>query len=79
MQFVKSKFDENLAALVLADSCRACKWVNAGVVAMVANRVSDGSTAVASGSSSRCRRCSLWRLAQQAACQMYVQTKVCRG
>ena len=47
-------------SLVGADSCRACRQVDAGVVATVANRVIYGCTAVVSGSSSRWSRCSLY-------------------
>ena len=75
---------KNLTALVLTgDSCRACKQVvDTGVVATVANTVSFGCSAVASGSTFRCRLvvALYWRFAQQASgVSKYVQIKVCRG
>ena len=63
-----------------ADSSRACKQVDTGVAGTVANTVNGVFTAVASGSTFRCSRCSLWAVCTARGLSKYVlQIKVCHG
>ena len=78
VQFVECKVDEKSYSTRTAHSCGACKQVDTGgVVATVANTVNGGYTAIASGSTFRCSRCSLVTVCTASGVSKYIRTNQC--